>query len=66
MEYVGELLKAEFDGARFDARRWCVAGYGAFWFTSEEDAKAAISLAQAHGQAERRRVSRHIRDLLPD
>lgn len=63
---VSDMLKAEIDTAVFSNRRWYVAGYGRFWFTSKEDAEAAIALAAAHAQAERRRVSQAIRELLPD
>lgn len=40
-----DFLEAKFDGGRFDKRRWYVDGYADHWFTTEEDAKAAIGLA---------------------
>lgn len=47
MEDGTELLTAEIDTAVFSERRWYVAGFGRFWFTSKEDAEAAIGLARA-------------------
>lgn len=64
METGLDLLKPEIDTAVFGARRWYVAGYGRFWFTSEEDAKAAIDLARAAAGNERRAVAQHLRDTL--
>jgi hypothetical protein len=59
-----DLLKAERDTARFDPRQWYVAGYGRFWFTSKEDAEAAIALAKAAAGNERRAVAQHIQDAV--
>ena len=38
-------MEAKFDGGRFDARRWYVDGYAMHWFSTKEDAEAAIGLA---------------------
>lgn len=64
METGLALLKAEIETARIDSRRWYVAGYGRFWFTSKEDAEAAIGLAQAAASSERSAVAQRIRDAV--
>lgn len=66
MSDATELMKPEFDGGRFDDRRWFVAGYGRFYFSTKADAEAAIQLAHACAIGERRRVCQDIRDKLPD
>ena len=64
MESGMDLLKAEIDTAVFSDRRWYVAGYGRFWFTSKEDAEAAIGLAKAAAQSERSAVVQHINEAI--
>lgn len=61
---MSDILEPKFDGARFDARRWYVDGYAMHWFTSKEDAQAAIGLA---GQVEinaRREMSVELQSAL--
>lgn len=59
-----DLLKAERDTAVFSDRQWYVAGYGRFWFTSKEDAEAAIGLAKAAAGNERYAVAQRIRNAV--
>lgn len=55
------MLEAKFDGGRFDKARWYVEGYPSYWFTTKEDAEAAIGLAGQHGQDMRNDVVSEIR-----
>lgn len=54
------------DTARFDSRQWYVDGYARHFFTSEQDAKAALDLAQQVALNERRDLCSRIREMLPD
>lgn len=55
----------KFDGGRFDARRWYVDGYGRFWFSTKEDAEAAVDLAKAVSLNAERKLAQKIQDILP-
>ncbi len=53
------------DTARFDKRQWYVDGYAQHWFTTKEDAEAALALAgQVAGNREHE-ICNTIRDALP-
>lgn len=61
-----DLLKPEFDSSGgLGVRRWYVAGYNRFWFTSKDDAQAAIDLARAVSTNELRSLGLKIEKLLP-
>jgi hypothetical protein len=58
-------MEVKRDTARFDRRQWYVDGYALHWFTTEEDAKAAIALAGQVANNERNELANKIRDALP-
>lgn len=53
------------DTARFDSRQWYVDGYASHWFTSEQDAKAALALAHQISANDQHEICNQIRNLLP-
>lgn len=59
------LLKAEFDGGVFSDRRWYVAGFGRFWFSTKADAEEAIKMAQGAAQLERDDFRQRVIDAIP-
>lgn len=61
---MGVDLEVKCDTAR-DQRRWYIDGYARHFFTSRDDAEAALALAaQIAGNAERE-ICNIIRDALP-
>lgn len=57
-------LEAKIDTGRFDARRWYVDGYARHWFTTKEDAEAAIGLAGQISSNERDELAANVRSAL--
>lgn len=58
-------MEIKHDAARFHSRRWYVDGYAQHYFTTQEDAEAALALAsQVAGNAERE-ICNTIREALP-
>lgn len=53
------------DTARFDRRQWYVDGYASHWFSTKEDAEAAVMLARQYARNERNELAEKIRDFLP-
>ena len=62
---MDEILEAKFDGGRFADRRWHVDGYALHWFTSKEDAEAAIGLAGQVALNAQRELGCKIEAVLP-
>lgn len=59
----GEIKR---DTARFDRRQWYVDGYARHWFSTEEDAKAAVALAQQYAVNEKNEMGRKIISAVED
>ncbi len=53
------------DTARFDNRQFYVDGYAMHWFSTKDDAEAALSLANQVAENEKREVCNAIREALP-
>lgn len=58
-------MEIKFDGARFADRRWYVDGYASHFFTSKEDAEAAVRLANQIAENEKLEICNAIRETLP-
>jgi hypothetical protein len=58
------MLEAKIDTARFDSRRWYVDGYASHWFTTKEDAEAAIGLANQVSRNDREELAGAVRQAL--
>lgn len=61
---MADLLEAKLDGGRFAERRWYVDGYGSHYFTTKEDADAAIRLSYQVATNARREILSGIEDKL--
>jgi hypothetical protein len=53
------------DTARFDNRQWYVDGYARHFFTSKEDAEAALALANQISANAQQEICNTIREALP-
>lgn len=53
------------DTARFDRRQWYIDGYARWFFTSEEDARDALSLARQISSNAEQDICNQIREALP-
>jgi hypothetical protein len=53
------------DTAVFSRRQWYIDGYAQHWFSTEEDAKAALALAGQIVENEKREICNTIREALP-
>jgi hypothetical protein len=53
------------DTARFDGRQWYVDGYASHFFTSREDAEAALALARQVKRNAESELCNEIRNRLP-
>jgi hypothetical protein len=56
----------KFDGSRFADRRYYVDGYAQHYFTTHEDAEAALALASQIATNAKRELCSTIREALPD
>lgn len=62
---AADTLEVKRDTAVFSRRQWYIDGYALHWFSTEDDAKAALALARQYGRNERNELARQIRDMLP-
>lgn len=58
------MLEVKRDTARFDRRQYYVDGYASHFFSTEEDAKAAVALAEQLARNERNDLAARVRDAL--